>query len=298
MRLLTLRTVLVATDLTPTSDAALDGAARLAAAAGATLHVAYAAPPSHEIIAQTGRRAEYVHEVDAALRRAHVKEDERQVHIVNGDPPTAISSLAERIDANVIVLGQHRAGTALRAGRPVGSTAYAVITRTATPCLVIRRPLALPLRRALVAIDRSESWPGTLLVALSWTSALRSRASDAGEPTLTVLHVDTGPGAAGDDPPMRNSMDRELEALRQSAGRWAGVTMQGVTEASDEPVAAIVNYAMHHDAELVVLGTRGLTGESSELGSISAAVTLQLEMPVLLVPPAIWRNYGKDLDRS
>jgi nucleotide-binding universal stress UspA family protein len=298
MRLLTLRTVLVATDLTPTSDAALDSAARLATAAGATLHVAHAAPPSHEIIAQTGRRAEYVHEVDAALRRAHVKEDGRQVHVLNGDPPAAISSLADRIDANVIVLGQRRAGTALRAGRPVGSTAYAVITRTATPCLVIRRPLVLPLRRALVAIDCSESSPGTLLVALSWTSALRSRASDVGEPILTVLHVDTGPGAAGDDPSSRRNVDHELEALRQSAGRWAGVTMHGVTEASDEPVGTIVNHAMQHDVELVVLGTRGLSGEGAELGSISAAVTLQLDVPVLLVPPAIWRNYGKDLDRS
>src|SRR3712207_8561125 len=38
VRLLTLRTVLVATDLEPSSDAALDSAHRLAASADATLH--------------------------------------------------------------------------------------------------------------------------------------------------------------------------------------------------------------------------------------------------------------------
>jgi nucleotide-binding universal stress UspA family protein len=259
--------------------------------------VAHVAPQSAEIIAHRGRRAEYVHEVGAAMRRAGLAIGNQQVHILSGDPPTAISSLADRIGANLVVLGRHRENTKLGLGRPVGTTAYAVITRTPTPCLVIRRPLTLPLRRALVAIDSSESARGAMLVALSWSSALRSRAPDADVPTLTALHVDAGAGAPGGVPRMLESMDHELDLLRRSAGGWAGVTVQGVTQPDDDTVKAIANFAIDHGAELVVLGTRGLTGDSSaELGSISAAVTRRLDVPVLLVPPAIWRSCARDLD--
>jgi nucleotide-binding universal stress UspA family protein len=296
MRLLTLHTVLAATDLTETSDPALGTAGRLAAAAGATLHVTHVATPSAEIIARPGRRSEYIRDVYTAMRRAGLATGEQQVHVVTGDPPAAISSLADRIGANVIVMGRHREGTQLLPGRPVGSAAYALITHSVIPCLVIRQPLALPLQRTLVAIDRSESAPGAMLVALSWTSALRSRLSGAGEPTLTALHVNTAAGALGDDPRTSEAMDHELDALRRSAGGWAGVTVQGVTLAGEDAVKTIAHYAMDCHAELVVLGTRGLSGESnSELGSISAAVTRQLDVPVLLVPPAVWRDYAQDL---
>lgn len=301
MRLLKLQTIVVATDLTSTSNAALVTAARLAEAAGAKLHVAHAAPESDEIIAETGRRTEYVEEVTSAMHHAGVEGGGAalQIHIVTGSPPSAISMLADRMGADVIVLGRHREGAQLPSGRPMGSTAYAVVTNTVTPCLVTRRPLNLPLRRALVAIDCSESARGALLVALSWTSALRSPAKGAKEPTLMALHVETADDVAGSDPEMRRSIDHELDVLRRSAGGWAGVKVEGVTLPGTDAVSTIAKYATDHRAELVVLGTRGLgggDGHVSELGSVSAAITRQLDVPVLLVPPAIWRNYAKDVD--
>jgi nucleotide-binding universal stress UspA family protein len=295
MRLLSLRTVLVATDLTPTSDPALDAAGNLAEAAGATVHVVHVAPPSADIIAREGRRSEYAQEVDTAVGRAGLPTGRHLVHVLGGAPPAAIASLADRIGADLIVLGRHREATQLRPEQPVGSTAYAVITRAAAPCLVIRRPLRLPLRRSLVAIDYSESARGALLVALSWTSALRSRTTDTGAPALTVLHVD--PGSRGNDSRMRATMDQELELLRRDAGDWAGVDVQGVTQAGDHIAKAIAQFATQQQVDLVVLGTRGLSAErQSELGSISSEVTRLLDVPVLLVPPAIWRNYSQDLN--
>src|SRR6059058_1195963 len=53
MRLLTIRTVVVATDLDPSSDGALDSASRLAAAAGAALHVVHVAAQSDGNVASS-----------------------------------------------------------------------------------------------------------------------------------------------------------------------------------------------------------------------------------------------------
>ena len=70
MRLLTLETILVATDLTETSDAAVETAMRLADAAGARLHVAHVASAKDEPITEAGPRAEYEQEIGKALERA------------------------------------------------------------------------------------------------------------------------------------------------------------------------------------------------------------------------------------
>ena len=78
MRLFKLQTILVATDLTETSVGAMVSAARLASAAGATLHVAHVASEQNELNADADRRAEYEqaigNAVDAAKTR-HVAHD-------------------------------------------------------------------------------------------------------------------------------------------------------------------------------------------------------------------------------
>ena len=51
------------------------------------------------------------------------------------------------------------------------------------------------------------------------------------------------------------------------------------------------------DAELLVLGTRGLSAQrAGELGSVSAAVLARAKRPILLVPPAVWRDHARDMD--
>src|SRR3712207_7645440 len=101
MRLLTLRTVLVATDLEPSSDAALDSAHRLAASADATLHLIHAFPDPRD----RDRSADAVRRV---LRRAGVSVDDARLHLIPGSPADAIRSLPDRLVADVVVLGPHR----------------------------------------------------------------------------------------------------------------------------------------------------------------------------------------------
>jgi nucleotide-binding universal stress UspA family protein len=297
MRLLRLETVLAATDLEPTSDAALQTAAALAGAAGATLHVAHVTSADHGTAEGTGSHPASADAVTAALRRAGLADIDHRIHVAPGAPAEVLAALSELVGADVVVIGRHRHDAQEAPDRPVGGTARAVLAHTLAPCLVTSRRLELPIERALVAIDASEAARGALIVALSWCSALRSREEGAIEPTLTALHVDAG----GDSSPaarhMRRTIDHELQLLRRKAGDWAGVLVQMVTEPGADPVPVVGSYAREHEPDLLVLGTRGLNADNAvRLGSVSIAMTTQSRVPVLLVPPAVWRDYVRDFD--
>ena len=295
MRLLKLKTVLAATDLEPSSDSALVTAARLAEAAGARLHVAHVSPDAPG--EGNASSSDVPDGMAAAAERAGLSGTKPRFHILSGNPAPALASVSDELHADVIVIGRRRARNRTPDGDPIGSTAYEIMTRTLAPCLVTARPLEVPIRRAVVAIDTSATARGALLVALSWVSALRQSKSASADTTLTALHVEKGQKLSGADAHMKRTIDHELDVLRRGAGSWAGVTVDGATETSDDAVAAIGRFAMTHKADLVVLGTRGLSAHrTSGLGSVAAAVTRQLEIPVLVVPPAVWKNHTRDID--
>jgi nucleotide-binding universal stress UspA family protein len=282
MRPLTLRTVLVATDLDRLSDTALDSAHRLAAAAGAALHVVHVREP---------QEAEDAGAVWAVLRRAGVPEASAKLHLIPGSPAETIRSLADRMAADVIVVGPHRERRHGTPGDALGGTARAIAERAYAPCLIAAQALPLPLERVVVPIDLSDTARGALLVGLSWTSALRAGAISDRETTLTVLHVDTVDEDI-DKAPAR-SFDRELATLREDAADWAGVVVRGTRHKGADAAQAVADYATNQDADLVVLGTRGLgLDDMPRLGSVSAAITTRVRKPMLLVPPAVWRAHA------
>ena len=296
MRLLRLKKVLAATDLDPSSDSAVESAMRLADAAGAELHIAYVSPDS-------GRNGDPAASSEAAPAMLGFRErlgltgGRHRVHVRSGDPASTLSQLGDEIGADVIVIGRHRQRDARRSDDSLGSTAYDVITRTLAPCLVISRSLQVPIRRALVAVDTSETARGALLVALSWSSALRDSRPDSAGTTLTALHVESGKPLSPLDAQRKRTVDHELDVLQRGAGSWAGVSVRTAAETSEDVISAIVRFANKEKTELIVLGTRGLSAQQlSGLGSVSSAVTNQLSVPVLLVPPAVWRNHAHDID--
>jgi nucleotide-binding universal stress UspA family protein len=220
-----------------------------------------------------------------------------RVHVQSGDPVTALSGLADELGADAIVIGRRRPRPATKSDPSVGSTAYGVVTRTLAPCLITSRSLQVPIRNAVVAVDTSETARGALLVALSWVSALRHSGSGAPTTTLTALHVESGRALSQRAAQRKRTVDHEIDVLKRGAGSWAGVTVGSATETSDDPVAAIVRFVKKRKPDLVVLGTRGLSARKlSGFGSVSRAVTTQLDVPVLLVPPAVWRNHAHDID--
>jgi nucleotide-binding universal stress UspA family protein len=203
--------------------------------------------------------------------------------------------LADRLAADVVVMGASAKGPEGARAKPLGGTAYSVVAQTCAPCLVVAQPLQLPLERIFVAIDISEPSRGALVIALSWASALRWRTDDT-KTSLTGLHVEPRREGAPKGPSDKDAIDRELEAVRRSAGGWAGVSTHSVSRSSDDVPRAIAECAIAQRANLVVLGTRGLGADGTDrVGSVAAAVLSDLRAPVLVVPPAVWRDYAKDL---
>lgn len=291
MRLLYLKTVLVADDLVATSEAALRTAAALRDGSGAALHVAHVAPPTTLIAGKGGVRAEFIQSMEANAKRAGVG-GAYTPHVLAGSVPETISALADRISADVIVTGR-RTRAALPMERPLGGTAFAIITGSRAPCLVVNEPMTIPLKRVLVGIDYSEAARGALVVALSWASALRDR--DQEPPTLTALHVSTDGSAPAAR--QKREVDHELDILRRASGDWAGVVVRGMTVHAEDAANAIAAQATTMRADLVVLGTRGGNQQSdAALGSVSASVLGVAKAPVLVVPPAIWLDYARDMD--
>ena len=279
MRLLTLKTILVATDLDEGSRPALITARDLARAAGASVHVVHVSDDAKATEATA-----------ALLSEVGLPPEDAAVHVVQGDPSHAINLLRDKIGADTIIVGPHRARREAEGRDALGSTALALVTNAAVPCMVTTRALRIPLARTLAAVDISDSARGTLAVALSWTSALRAQRDDTDNPAvLTVLHV-RGPVAAGGRPATANStLDAIVNEVRQEAGSWAGAAIDSVTTDSADAADGIVEYAKRDRADLVVLGTRGLGIERvGRIGSIAAAVMKKLDAPVLLVPPAVW----------
>ena len=167
----------------------------LSRASGASLHVVHVAAGNDDLLAED-RRADSARELDIGLRRTGAREGDFATHIVTGEPPSSIGMVADKLDADVVILGRRRTDATMH-DRPLGGTAYAVMSRSRAPCLAITEPLNLPIRKALVAIDRSETARGALLVALSLVSAVRGGNTGEDPPTLTALYVDPGASDLG-----------------------------------------------------------------------------------------------------
>ena len=286
MRLLVLRSILVAVERNDPAAGAVRAAAGLANAAGAKLHFVSVVPKGkggvdtalHAILAK-------------ALEGSGVRVEDASIHTLEGDPASVIGLHADRVSADVMVLGPHRMKGSSAPG--IGGTALAVVTNASCPCLVISSELRLPLRHVLVPVDLSDTARGALLVGLSWASALRVRneGGASGAVRLTALHVAPGsvPATAASTP---RAIENELELVRTAGGSWAGVSIEGETIGDDSAMRGITTYVRDHAPDLVVMGTRGLGLDGvGRLGSVSASVSGATATPTLLVPPAVWLTH-------
>ena len=275
MELLTLKRILAAVDLDGSSHAAMTSARDLARAAGAELHVVHVAGTDDE-------RAS----VERQLEQMGISRDEAQLHVTIGDATRAINLIADRLQADLVVLGPHRETPDRVRTSSLGSTALAVVTNAAVPCLVTARSLLLPLDHVVVAIDLSDTANGTLRVALSWASALRARTA---QPTvLTALHIMRAPSPEQTAARLR-ALENALAPIQRAAGDWAGVSLRTEIVPAETPAEGVANYAQKQSAALVALGTRGLGLDPvGRLGSVSEDVMRRIDLPILLVPPAVW----------
>jgi nucleotide-binding universal stress UspA family protein len=279
------RSILAATDLTPSGDLVIRTAADLATAFDATLHVVHVAAPWDE-------RGVHGAALDAQVERSLRAHRTRLFPALDVDtavmydrPFHGILVHAATVSVDLIVVGAHR--RVQTAARWSGTTAERIVRSADVPCLVVNRPLSLPLRHAGVTVDFSPAARGAALLAADWLPRL----AESGEaPTVSLVHVAPNVKPASDAEAM---MAVEIDRLQgaDTDVAWADVRLKAVLRAGTDAVGEVVRWADDTRADLLVVPTEARRGvHRLWAGSQATALATQTTCPVLLVPPALWRR--------
>jgi nucleotide-binding universal stress UspA family protein len=284
--------ILLATDLTPRSDRALDRALLLARLWQAPL-VALAVLPSGPSLTSSPMRAL---STDAVAERARLRRAERRLQadlaglerpararVEQGEVVPAVLAVAQAERCGLIVTGVARREALARALSD--STVDKLARRALAPLLVVRERARGPYAHVLVTSDFSDHARHALMAAVALFPQAR----------YTLFH-------AFDNPyPLMGGLDSE--PARQGARAQAEERAQAFLAATPLPESVrariglqlvhgdvgllVRQHGTEHLDDLVVLGTQRRTGLAGMLlGSVAERVLELARNDVLLVPPA------------
>ena len=290
--MLTLRSILAATDLTVGCDVVLQTAAALARRSGAELHVVHVAStwdatdsgPDDALASQIAR----VFGASDAIETSEVVHD-RPFH--------GILVQAAKVHADLVVVGP--AGQSGVSTRLTPTTAERVVRTAEVPCLVVRSPLTEPIQHFGVATDFSPASRGAVDLAADWAPIL-----GAGTVQLSLVHVASQERLAeapavldAEQERARTVLSEAMKTLGRDAGdvaeRVSGHLLQGT-----DSTTAVTTWAEQSVVQCLVAVTQSRSGVD-RLWSGSRAGRLVNEAPcsVMLVPPTFWRREPIDLVR-
>lgn len=291
-----LRSLLVAIDLSPSSDRVLGRIAQLPLDEGARLTLLHVVPRHLPMGAR--RRAE--RDARTALeaeRRSLARTLPRGIaiqHMVKvGAPAAEIARCAGSVKAELIVMGRG-GGRALR-DTFFGSTAERVIRQGRLPVLVVRLPPRAPYQRPALALELDRAAPEVLAMLLRITPPPR--------PRVVVIHAYDAPYQGLIYPSLSTEDAEEYrDHYRQKAHREldkivSGALAQARVSPGDAPSwrthvqygapRSIIEKAVKkEELDLLVLGTRGRAGVAHAfLGTVAGDVLRSVACDVLVVPP-------------
>ena len=224
----------------------------------------------------------------AAARNAARPAVPLEVVLAEGDPARSILLEAERLAADLLVMGTH--GTSGFKRFILGSVTEKVLRQAAAPVLTVPPAVGpkgtLPFRRVLCGIDFSTC----SLLALEYAQAL---AAESGA-SLIVLHALEWPWEEPPAPPFDELPAPEAAALRayrcrreQEASRRLAALSPGDAECRimhGKAHAALLRVAAEDGADLIVLGVGGRSGADRALfGSTTNHVVRRATCPVLTI---------------
>lgn len=290
-----IRTILSATDLSAPARHAVVRAAAIAGHSGARLtlqHVVslgaldalrqlFAAQPGDLQQRLLDEARDEIRELAAELCAAHVVSAD--IHLSAGNPLAEITSHADALDADLLVLGAH--GASLVRDLTIGSTTERVLRKTGRPLLVVRREAGHDYRRVLIPVDFSPR----SLKAIALARVLAPRAE------IVLLHAFEVPFEGR----LRHAgvSEAELAGLLANARREAGAQMSELIAAAGLPAEAVQPVIVHGDpsvqildqeqlqgCELIIIGKRG-QGPLEELllGSVTKHILSQAKADVLVI---------------
>jgi nucleotide-binding universal stress UspA family protein len=212
--------------------------------------------------------------------------------VVRGRPASALLHEAEALKPDIIVIGSRGHGPL--ATVLVGSVSTEVVDHAPCPVLVARQP---SVHRLIVGVDGSESAQRAVATLSTWPifAGLSAR-------VVAVADRPAGWGSslnAAFYPGMADVGDRSREARRNHAEQvaeracedLARVGLQATTELREgDPAHELIRAAVEDDADMIVVGSRGLSALSRlALGSVARKVLLHTPASVLVVREATER---------
>jgi universal stress protein E len=181
-------------------------------------------------------------------------------------PHAAIVAAAEKIDPDLIIVG--RCGKTALARLLMGNVTARVIGLSPVNVLVVPRGAALAFQRLLVASD------GSSYSQVAWKLAL----SMAKQAESQLIAVSVAP-EEGDIIQAKAIIHQMLTEANRARMPLKGVNPQGVA-----PDEGIVHQAIKNEVDLIIMGSRGLTGLKKLLmGSVTERVISRSPCPILVV---------------
>lgn len=105
---------------------------------------------------------------------------------------------------------------------------------------------------------------------------------------VTVVHVITLPAKKGPDALYRQVKELIIadgnETIEQARAKLTEIPAQSEAYVKEgSPLATILQQAKEHNCDLIIMGSRGLSGFKEFLGSVSHSITQKSAIPVLLM---------------
>ncbi len=271
------RDILLATDLGPRSDRALDRALLLAQAWQARLLALTVLEPGGQGDLQAARQR--------AERRLRADLDAVDLpltaRVAQGPVVDTVLQVAEAEDSGLIVTGVARHEALSRV--VLGSSVDALARRAPRPLLVVRERARKPYQRVLVSTDFSPVSHHALETAAAWFPAAQ----------FTLFHAfgNPYPALAGMDAAQARNAGH-AQAEREAQGFLPTAQLPDAVRAGlrwqfmhGDAGQLLHEHGLNHPADLVVLGTARRGGVPRLLlGSVAQRILEQAENDVLVVP--------------
>jgi nucleotide-binding universal stress UspA family protein len=237
----TWRNILVATDFSQSSEAALAYAAALARRYDSTLHLAHVASSEAQLPPASKKMA-------GLLGSSALQGIPHQVLLGRGEVWEELGEMVTRHNADLIVVGT-TGRTGLRRALQ-GSVAEQIFRLAPCPVLTvgprIRRPLpsVIEFRKIVYGASLEEGALGAAAYAVSLAQEHQAH--------LTLVHVEPAGGTMEELLPLKRALRDQLRALVPAAAEaWCEPDFD---VRFGSPVDNILRAAAFHDADLIVLG--------------------------------------------
>lgn len=279
-----MKRIIVGTDGSASAANALRWSARLAARHGAEVVVMTGFVPTESEL-PPHRVAALLEELEAKLAgwsdAARLGDVAVRTVIERGDPRPGILAVAEREQADLIVIG--RVGGSAGPGLlHIGSMAEWLAHHADRPVAVIGGAVSLATRSVLLGVDGSEGARAAIRWVIDAHGDADTRIVAA---SVEQPFVEWTPADSADN--WRRDLERRIREEYAPELMDVGLDVTPLALAGTNVADALLQAAKDELADVVVVGTRGLGGFTGlRVGGVTLKTLHRADRPVIVVPPS------------